>query len=40
MALRREGLAPLSLPVFVGLGAVFLLWRPDSSAFFKPQGYA
>ena len=21
----------------VGLGAVFLLWRPDSSAFFKPQ---
>ena len=22
----------------VGLGAVFLLWRPDSSAFFKPQG--
>ena len=24
----------------VGLGAVFLLWRPDSSAFFKPQGLA
>ncbi len=24
----------------VGLGAVFLLWRPDSSAFFKPQGMA
>jgi hypothetical protein len=22
----------------VGLGAVFLLWRPDASAFFKPQG--
>jgi hypothetical protein len=22
---------------FVGLGAVFLLWRPDSTAFFKPQ---
>jgi hypothetical protein len=22
----------------VGVGAVFLLWRPDSSAFFKPQG--
>jgi hypothetical protein len=22
----------------VGLGAVFLLWRPESSAFFKPQG--
>ena len=21
----------------VGLGAVFLLWRPDASAFFKPQ---
>ena len=21
----------------VGLGAVFLLWRPESSAFFKPQ---
>ncbi len=21
----------------VGVGAVFLLWRPDSSAFFKPQ---
>lgn len=24
----------------VGLGAVFLLWRPESSAFFKPQGLA
>jgi hypothetical protein len=24
----------------VGLGAVFLLWRPDSSVFFKPQGMA
>jgi hypothetical protein len=23
---------------FVGLGAVFLLWRPDATAFFKPQG--
>jgi hypothetical protein len=23
----------------VGLGAVWLLWRPDSSAFFKPQGF-
>jgi hypothetical protein len=23
----------------VGLGAVWLLWRPDSSAFFKPQAY-
>ena len=22
----------------VGLGAVFLLWRPDATAFFKPQG--
>ena len=22
----------------VGLGAVFLLWRPESSAFFKPPG--
>lgn len=22
----------------VGLGAVFLLWRPDANAFFKPQG--
>jgi hypothetical protein len=22
----------------VGLAAVWLLWRPDSSAFFKPQG--
>jgi hypothetical protein len=24
----------------VGLGAVWLLWRPDSSAFFKPRGPA
>ncbi len=24
----------------VGLGAVWLLWRPASSAFFKPQGFA
>jgi len=24
----------------VGLGAVFLLWRPDATAFFKPQGLA
>ena len=23
-----------------GLGAVWLLWRPASSAFFKPQGFA
>jgi hypothetical protein len=23
-----------------GLAAVWLLWRPDSSAFFKPQGFA
>jgi hypothetical protein len=23
----------------VGLGAVFLLWRPESSAFFKPQEF-
>jgi hypothetical protein len=23
----------------VGVGAVWLLWRPDSSAFFKPQGF-
>jgi hypothetical protein len=23
----------------IGLGAVILLWRPDSSAFFKPRGY-
>ena len=22
----------------VGLGAIWLLWRPDSTAFFKPQG--
>ena len=22
----------------VGLGAVFLLWRPESTVFFKPQG--
>ena len=22
----------------VGLGAVWLLWRPESTAFFKPQG--
>jgi hypothetical protein len=22
----------------LGLGAVFLLWRPDSTRFFKPQG--
>jgi hypothetical protein len=24
----------------VGLGAIYFLWRPDSSAFFKPKGYA
>jgi hypothetical protein len=24
----------------VGLAAVWLLWRPDSGAFFKPQGFA
>ena len=24
----------------VGAAAVWLLWRPDSTAFFKPQGYA
>ena len=23
----------------VGAGAVWLLWRPDSTAFFKPQGF-
>jgi hypothetical protein len=23
----------------VGLGAVWLLWRPESNAFFKPQAY-
>jgi len=23
----------------IGLGAVILLWRPDSSAFFKPRGF-
>ena len=23
----------------IGLGAVFLLWRPDSTAFFKPQEF-
>jgi hypothetical protein len=23
----------------VGLGAVFLLWRPDSTAFFKPRAF-
>ena len=23
----------------VGLAAIWLLWRPDSTAFFKPQGY-
>jgi hypothetical protein len=22
----------------IGLGAIFLLWRPDSTRFFKPQG--
>jgi len=25
---------------FIGLGAVFLLWRGPSTAFFKPQGGA
>jgi hypothetical protein len=24
----------------VGLGAIWLLWRPESTAFFKPQGLA
>jgi hypothetical protein len=23
----------------VGLGAIWLLWRPDASAFFKPRGF-
>ena len=23
----------------IGLGAVYLLWRPDSTAFFKPRGF-
>jgi len=23
----------------VGLGAIWLLWRPDSTAFFRPQGF-
>lgn len=24
----------------VGLGAIYFLWRPESSAFFKPQSYS
>ena len=32
------GLVVPVLTWLVGLGAVFLLWRPESSAFFKPPG--
>ena len=42
----REGLVPVVfgpiIPVLtwlVGLGAVFLLWRQESGAFFKPQEF-
>ena len=27
------------LTLVVGLAAVWLLWRPASTAFFKPQGF-
>jgi hypothetical protein len=33
------GLVFPALTWLVGLGAVFLLWRPDSGAFFKPQEF-
>ncbi len=33
------GLLGTVLPWLVGLAAVWLLWRPASSAFFKPQGF-
>ncbi len=29
----------LALTWVAGLAAVWLLWRPASSAFFKPQGF-
>ena len=33
------GLLGAVLPWLVGLAAVWLLWRPASRAFFKPQGF-
>ena len=39
---RTDGVALMIIAVLtwlVGLAAVWLLWRPDSSAFFKPQGF-
>jgi len=33
------GLTGTVLPWLVGLAVVWLLWRPASSAFFKPQGF-
>ena len=33
------GLVFPMLTWLIGLGAVILLWRPDSSAFFKPRGF-
>ena len=41
-AVRGPKNALLVFPVLtwlVGLGAVWLLWRPESNAFFKPQAY-
>ena len=41
-AVRGPKNALLVFPVLtwlVGLGAVWLLWRPESNAFFKPQTY-
>jgi uncharacterized membrane protein (UPF0136 family) len=38
----NKGVVPIVFAVLtwlVGLAAVWLLWRPTSSAFFKPQGY-
>jgi uncharacterized membrane protein (UPF0136 family) len=38
----NKGVVPVVFAVLtwlVGLAAVWLLWRPTSSAFFKPQGY-
>ena len=34
-----RGLLGTVLPWLVGLAAVWLLWRPASSAFFQPQGF-
>jgi hypothetical protein len=39
---QPKTLVGLVFPVLtwlVGLGAIWLLWRPDSTAFFKPQGF-